>query len=201
AAVPRESGRRTACGTVVNAAGPGGGKGAALAGIDLPVEPRRRSVFVFDCREKLPNCPLIIDSSGACFRPEGRFFVGIISPPEDWEPAVADFEVNHREWEELVWPPLAHRVPALEAVKVINSWAGHYDYNTFDHNGILGPHVELDNFMLANGFSGHGIQQSPATGRGISELITYGKYRTLDLTLFGHARIVENRPVKEINVV
>ena len=79
--------------------------------------------------------------------------------------------------------------------------AGHYDYNTFDHNGIIGPHVEFDNFMLANGFSGHGIQQSPATGRGISELITYSKYRTLDLTPFGHARIVENRPAKEINVV
>jgi glycine/D-amino acid oxidase-like deaminating enzyme len=86
-------------------------------------------------------------------------------------------------------------------VKVVNSWAGHYDYNTFDHNGILGLHGDLDNFMLANGFSGHGIQQSPATGRGISELITYGAYRSLDLTSFGYARIPENRPIKELNVV
>ncbi len=200
-AVKLGDGTRITCSMAVNGAGPSAGKVARLAGVDLPVEPRRRSVFVFDCREKLPGCPLLIDSSGAFFRPEGQYFIGGISPPEDWEPKVPDFEVNHTEWEELVWPPLAHRVPALESVKVINSWAGHYDYNTFDHNGIIGPHLELDNFMLANGFSGHGIQQSPATGRGVSELITYGKFRTLDLSLFGHARIVENRPVKEINVV
>jgi glycine/D-amino acid oxidase-like deaminating enzyme len=200
-AVKLGDGTRIACGIAVNAAGPSGGKVARLAVVDLPVEPRRRSVFVFDCREKLPGLPLLIDASGAFFRPEGQYFIGGISPPEDWEPEVPDFEVNHAEWDDLVWPPLAHRVPALEAVKVVRSWAGHYDYNTFDHNGILGPHVELDNFMLANGFSGHGIQQSPASGRGISELITYGKYRSLDLSTFGHARIVENRPVKEINVV
>ncbi len=200
-AVKLGDGTRIACNIAVNAAGPSAGKVARLAGVDLPVEPRRRSVFVFDCREKLPGCPLLIDGSGAFFRPEGQYFIGGISPPEDREPAVPDFEVDHTEWDDLVWPPLAHRVPALAAVKVINSWAGHYDYNTFDHNGILGPHVELDNFMLANGFSGHGIQQSPATGRGISELIAYGQYRSLDLTLFGHARIVENRPVKEISVV
>ncbi len=194
-------GTRIACGIAVNAAGPSAGKVARLAGVDLPVEPRRRSVFVFDCREKLPGCPLLIDGSGAFFRPEGQYFIGGISPPEDWEPKVPDFEVNHAEWDELVWPPLAHRVPALAAVKVVRSWAGHYDYNTFDHNGIIGPHLELDNFMLANGFSGHGIQQSPATGRGVSELITYGKFRTLDLSTFSHRRIVENRPVQEINVV
>ena len=167
-AVKLGDGTRLACGIAVNAAGPSAGKVAALAGVDLPVEPRRRSVFVFDCRDKLPGCPLLIDGSGAFFRPEGQYFIGGISPPEDWEPKVPDFEVNFTEWDDLVWPPLAHRVPALAAVKVINSWAGHYDYNTFDHNGIIGPHVEFDNFMLANGFSGHGIQQSPATGRGIS---------------------------------
>lgn len=200
-AVRLGDGTRIACGIAVNAAGPSAGKVARLAGVDLPVEPRRRSVFVFDCRDKLPDCPLLIDTSGAFFRPEGQYFIGGISPPEDWEPKVPDFEVNFTEWDDLVWPPLAHRVPALAAVKVVRSWAGHYDYNTFDHNGIIGPHVDLDNLMLANGFSGHGIQQSPATGRGVSELITYGKFRTLDLSIFGHSRIVENRPVKEINVV
>jgi len=194
-------GTRLACGIAVNAAGPSAGKVAALAGVDLPVEPRRRCVFVFDCREKLPNCPLVIDASGAFFRPEGKFFIGGISPPEEREPAVPDFEVDYSEWDELVWPPLARRVPALEAVKIVNAWAGHYDYNTFDHNGILGPHPDIDNLLFANGFSGHGIQQSPATGRGVSELIAYGRYRSLDLTPFGYARIPENRPVKELNVV
>jgi len=200
-AVKLADGTRLACGIAVNAAGPSAGKVAALAGVHLPVEPRRRCVFVFDCREKLPGCPLLIDASGAFFRPEGKFFIGGISPPEEREPEVPDFEVDYTEWDELVWPPLAQRVPALEAVKIVNAWAGHYDYNTFDHNGILGPHPEIENFLFANGFSGHGIQQSPATGRGISELIAYGRYRSLDLTPFGYSRIPEKRPVKELNVV
>lgn len=200
-AVRLADGTRIACGVAVNAAGPSAGKVAALAGVDLPVEPRRRCVFVFDCREKLPNCPLLIDASGAFFRPEGQYFVGGISPPPERDPKIPDFEVDYSEWDDLVWPRLAHRVPALAAVKVINAWAGHYDYNTFDHNGILGPHSEIDNFMLANGFSGHGIQQSPATGRGISELITYGAYRTLDLKPLAYSRIPENRPIKELNIV
>ena len=200
-AVRLADGTRIACGIAVNAAGPSAGKVAALAGVDLPVEPRRRCVFVFDCREKLPNCPLLIDASGAFFRPEGQYFVGGISPPPERDPKIPDFEVDYSEWDDLVWPRLAHRVPALAAVKVINAWAGHYDYNTFDHNGILGPHSEIDNFMLANGFSGHGIQQSPATGRGISELITYGAYRTLDLKPLAYSRIPENRPIKELNIV
>jgi FAD-dependent oxidoreductase domain-containing protein 1 len=201
AAVRLADGSRLICGAAVNAAGPSAGKIAALAGVRLPVEPRRRCVFVFDCRETLPNCPLLIDCSGAYFRPEGRFFIGGISPPPEREPAVPDFEVDYSEWDDLVWPALAHRVPALNAVKIVNAWAGHYDYNTFDQNGILGPHPDVENFLFANGFSGHGIQQSPATGRGISEWIAYGRYLSLDLTPFGYARIPENRPVKELNVV
>ena len=200
-ALKLSGGGRLACAIAVNAAGPSAGKVAALAGVHLPVEPRRRCVFVFDCREKLPGCPLLIDASGAFFRPEGQYFIGGISPPPELEPEVPDFEVNYSEWDDLVWPPLAHRVPALEAVKVVNSWAGHYDYNTFDQNGILGPHIEIDNFLLANGFSGHGIQQSPATGRGIAELIAHGAYRTIDLTPFSQRRIVENWPIQELNVV
>jgi glycine/D-amino acid oxidase-like deaminating enzyme len=109
--------------------------------------------------------------------------------------------VDYSEWDELIWPALAHRVPAFNAVKVVNAWAGHYDYNTFDQNGILGPHPDIENFLFANGFSGHGIQQSPATGRAIAELIAYGRYRSLDLTPFAYERIRENRPVKELNVV
>src|SRR5262249_61684248 len=102
-AVKFGDGTRLACGIAVNAAGPSAGKVARLAGVDLPVEPRRRSVFGFDCREKLPGCPLVIAGSGAFFRPEGHDFLGGISPPEDWEPKVPDFEGNHREGDELVW--------------------------------------------------------------------------------------------------
>jgi glycine/D-amino acid oxidase-like deaminating enzyme len=72
--------------------------------------------------------------------------------------------VQHQEWEEMVWPALARRVPAFEAAKVVNSWAGYYEYNTFDQNGIVGRHPEIDSIVFATGFSGHGIQQSPAVG-------------------------------------
>jgi glycine/D-amino acid oxidase-like deaminating enzyme len=186
---------------IVIAAGPWSGEVAALAGIALPVEPRRRSVFVFDCREALPLLPLTIDPSGVWFRREGRFHIGGTTPAEGNDPPGALLEVQHQEWEEMVWPALAHRVPAFEAAKVVNAWAGYYEYNTFDQNGIVGRHPEIDSIVFATGFSGHGIQQSPAVGRAVAELIVHGDYRTLNLSPFGYERISAGRPIRELNVV
>jgi len=187
--------------TIVLAAGPQSGEVAARAGIALPVEPRRRSVFVFDCREKLPLLPLTIDPSGVWFRPEGRFYLAGTTPSEGNDPPGAPLEVQHEEWDEMVWPVLAERVPAFEAAKVVNSWAGWYEYNTFDQNGIVGRHSEIESLIFATGFSGHGIQQSPAVGRAVAELIVHGSYRTLDLLPFGYERISTGRPIRELNVV
>jgi glycine/D-amino acid oxidase-like deaminating enzyme len=92
-------------------------------------------------------------------------------------------------------------VPQFEAIRVTSSWAGHYAYNSLDHNAVLGPHTEIDNFVFANGFSGHGLQQSPAVGRGIAELILYGRYRTLDLSDFSYQRIEESRPLLETAII
>jgi FAD-dependent oxidoreductase domain-containing protein 1 len=200
-AIKLGDGTRLACGIAVNAAGPSAGKVAALAGVDLPVEPRRRCVFVFDCREKLPLLPLTIDPSGVWFRPEGRFYLGGTTPAEGNDPPGAPLEVQHAEWDELVWPVLAARVPAFEAAKVVNAWAGYYEYNTFDQNGIVGRHPGIDSIVFATGFSGHGIQQSPAVGRAVAELIVHGGYRTLDLLPFAYERISAGRPVRELNVV
>ena len=86
-------------------------------------------------------------------------------------------------------------------IKVINSWAGHYAYNTLDQNAILGPHTKLRNFIFMNGFSGHGLQQSPAMGRGIAELIAYGEYRSLDLRPFGYGRIERSEKLVEKAVI
>src|SRR5262249_54081121 len=135
--VTLRSGRGIEARTIVIAAGPWSGEVAALAGIALPVEPRRRSVFVFDCRESLPPLPLTIDPSGVWFRPEGRFWIGGTTPATGNDPPDAPLEVQHQEWEEMVWPVLANRVPAFEAAKVVNAWAGYYEYNTFDQNGIV----------------------------------------------------------------
>jgi FAD-dependent oxidoreductase domain-containing protein 1 len=195
------SGQTIEARTIVIAAGPWSGQVAALAGIALPVEPRRRSVFVFDCREKLPQLPLTIDTSGVWFRPEGRFYLGGGSPAKGNDPAEPPLEVQHHEWDDIVWPSLAHRVPAFEAAKVVNSWAGYYEYNTFDQNGIVGRHPQIESLIFATGFSGHGIQQSPAVGRAVAELIVHGDYRSLNLSPFGYERISAGRPVRELNVV
>jgi glycine/D-amino acid oxidase-like deaminating enzyme len=186
---------------MVNAAGPRARLVAAMAGVRLPVEARCRSVFVLDCRQDLPACPLVIDTSGVWFRPEGRQFIAGLSPPEERDAETFELEVDHAQFEEEIWPALAHRVPAFESLKVTSSWAGHYEYNTFDQNGIVGPHPDVPNLFLANGFSGHGLQQSPAVGRAISEWIAYGGWRTLDLTPLSVERILANRPLIERNVI
>lgn len=207
--VTLKSGAVVKAGTIVNASGPRAALTARMAGLDIPVEPRKRTLFVFDCAEtpegtagvNQGRLPLMIDPSGVFCRPEGRFFLTGCPPVEDPAADWDDFEPRYEEFEEIIWPALAERSPAFEAIKVLNQWAGHYDFNTLDHNLVVGRHPVVRNFVFANGFSGHGLQQGPATGRGVSELIVYGEYRTLDLTEVGYERIVENRPFLEKAVI
>jgi FAD-dependent oxidoreductase domain-containing protein 1 len=183
----------------VNAAGPWAASIARMAGIDLPVHARRRCVFVFSCAQPIDRCPLVIDPSGLWFRPEGRGF--ICGMPPELEIDDQPLEVEHSQWQEQLWPRLAQRVPAFEALRQHAAWAGYYEYNSFDHNAILGPHPACDNLYFANGFSGHGMQQAPAVGRGLAELICSGRYQTLDLAELGFERILGNRPLLERNVI
>ncbi len=201
--VELEDGRQFKCGNLVNAAGPRASNVAAMAGLALPVEPRKRIVYVIDCREKekITNCPLVIDTSGVWVRPEGEFFITGMSPPSEQDPACFDFNITYDIFEDIIWPTLAERIPTFEAIKVVNAWAGHYAYNTLDQNAIVGAHPEVSNFYFANGFSGHGLQQSPAVGRGIAELISSGHYTTLDLSDLCFERIIENRPLLEANII
>ncbi len=204
-AVRLADGTRIACGALINAAGPWAGMLARLAGVDLPVAPRKRYVYVLDLRAPPPGlaaAPLTVDSSGIWFRPEGRTFIAGRSPDPADEPADADLErIDHDYFDNAIWPGLAARVPAFEAAKVINAWAGLYDYNTLDQNGIVGRHPQLANLYLANGFSGHGLQQAPAVGRAIAELIVHGRFVTLDLTRLGFERIARGEPLAEVNVI
>ncbi|ARM92116.1 FAD dependent oxidoreductase protein (plasmid) [Rhizobium sp. CIAT894] len=196
------SGQTIGCGTMVNTSGTNGRNVARMAGLDIPIEPRRRSLFVVDCRTPLEGkVGLTIDPTGVFFRPEGKFYLVATYPKHDPEVDPNDFDVMHAEFDDEIWPTLANRVPAFEAIKVVNSWAGHYDYCVLDHNVVLGPHTEVGNFLFANGFSGHGLQQSPAMGRGLSELITYGSFKTLDLSPFGYERVAANRPFLEDAVI
>ncbi len=143
---------------------------------------------------------MVIDPSGAYFHPEGEGFIGGIQPPADQDPECFDYDVTHNLFDDLLWPILAERVPAFEALRCEHAWAGHYDYNTFDQNVILGHHPDIENMVYANGFSAHGMQQSPAVGRGLAELIEFGKYQSLDLSRMGWERILNNQPIVEQNV-
>lgn len=198
--VTLKSGRKIACATLVNAAGTGAAALSAQVGVVLPQESRKRCVFYFTCPEKIADCPMVIDPSGAYFHPEGEGFIGGIQPPQDQDPECFDYDVQHELFDELLWPILAARVPAFEALRCEHAWAGHYDYNTFDQNVILGYHPAVENMVYANGFSGHGMQQSPAVGRGLAELIEFGKYRSLDLSRMSWERVLNNQPIVEQNV-
>ncbi|SEB16561.1 NAD(P)/FAD-dependent oxidoreductase [Paraburkholderia sartisoli] len=200
--VVASNGETYACDVVVDAAGAWSRTVAAMVGIDIPVFARRRSIFNVSSPAQLARCPLLIDPSGVYFRPEGKSFICGTSPAADNDPDDLPLdEVDHALFDDVIWPTLAHRVPQFEALRVQNCWSGYYEYNVFDQNAIIGHHPDVDNCIFANGFSGHGLQQGPATGRGISELILHGRYTTLDLSSLGFARVLENRPIVEKNVV
>ncbi|XP_032937771.1 FAD-dependent oxidoreductase domain-containing protein 1 [Catharus ustulatus] len=200
-----------ACAIVVNAAGAWAGKLLEAEGLpkglckpSLPIQPRKRYVFTWHC----PNgpglsCPFLVDTSGAYFRRDGFAgnYLGGMSPPEEEEPDPSDLSVDHNYFQEQVWPRLARRVPAFKSLQVRGSWAGYYDYNTFDQNAVLGPHPQVENMFFATGFSGHGLQHAPAAGRAVAELVIKGQYETLDLRRLGWDRLVAGEPLQEHGVV
>ena len=196
------SGTCVGCGVVVNAAGPRAARVARMAGLDLPVEPRKRCLFVVDAQDPLDRpLPLTITPEGYHVRSERRFYLCGVYPEPDEAADFDDFDVVHEEFEEKLWPVLAARIPAFEAIKVVNAWACHYAMNTLDHNAVIGPHPELPNFLFCNGFSGHGVQQSPAMGRGIAELVVHGAFRALDLSELGYERVARGEPFLEKAVI
>ncbi|WP_417694764.1 NAD(P)/FAD-dependent oxidoreductase [Roseibium sp.] len=192
-------------GALINCAGASGGASLCRqVGLDLPIHTRKRCVFTFECREPLPDFPMLIDTTGTYVRPEGpNGFLCGSAPAAGDDPDVAtdDFDVNHTLFEEHIWPTLAERVPAFEAIRPGRAWAGHYDMNLFDYNAFIGAVPGLDNFYLALGFSGHGLQQSPAVGRGLAELVSTGGYQSMDLSSLGLQRYFDKQPLIERNVV
>jgi glycine/D-amino acid oxidase-like deaminating enzyme len=197
------SGEVIACGQVLNASGPRAIETAKMAGVTVPVEPRKRFSWIFSAQHPLDrDLPLTIDPSGVHVRENGggTYQCGghsEIDPAVDYD----DFHMDHSIWENHVWPILATRIPQFEAIKVQSEWGGHYAYNTFDHNTIMGPHTTVENFFFLNGFSGHGLQQSPAMGRGTAEIMVHGAYRTLDMNPFNFERIAQNSPIIEKAII
>jgi glycine/D-amino acid oxidase-like deaminating enzyme len=173
-----------------------------MAGFALPVEPRRRFSFMFSAQTPLEQeLPLTIDPTGVHFLRHGAYYLAGCAPDPDVAVAPDNFEMDLTIWQDKVWPALAHRVPAFEAVRVEREWVGHYAYNILDANAVIGPHPDMPNFYFMNGFSGHGLQQSPAMGRGIAEHIISGAYQTLDLGAFGFHRVLAQKPFLETAVI
>jgi len=163
------------------------------------VHARRRTVFVLSCPQPLPDCPLVIDPSNFWFRPEGGYFIAGTAPDPDADDL--PLEPNLAEFSEALWTRMAHRVPAFEELRVERAWAGYYEMNLFDANAIIGAHPSAPNLWFANGFSGHGMQQAPAAGRAVAELILRGRFETLDLSPLGFERLIGGRPLREANVI
>jgi len=189
-----ESGERRPGDIFINAANCHAPEICAMVGMKVPIEPLKRQVFYFDTQAEIGTLPGVRDHNRVSTRSEGAGYItGMTllgaSTGFDWT-------LRHEEFEDHVWPRLAHRFPAFEALKVQSGWVGHYDQNQFDGNAIIGPWTgQLDNFILVAGFSGHGLQHGPALGRGIAELILEGGYRSIDLSIFDYKRLADNRPI------
>ena len=184
---------------VLNCAGAWAGEIAKTAGVEIPVVPVKRQVFAVDPQIKQDTLPrLTVLPSGLYIAKEAGGVLFVSKTMAD-DPVGFDFNWDDKRFMEIVWPEMAEFNPQLETLKLIRGWAGLYASNTMDANAILGEWPELKGLYLANGFSGHGFQQAAAVGRHMSELMT-GKQPSLDLSIFGPERVLENKPI-QVNVI
>jgi sarcosine oxidase subunit beta len=176
---------------VVNAAGPAAARVGRLAGLELPVHPRRRHIFFTEPFPEIPGpVPLTSDvTSGFYFRKEME---QVLLSPGDVEDIGEDFNVP-MDWgkvEEAVQKAI-HRLPIIEHARIAGGWAGLRPLTPDDH-AIIGWAPGAEGFFLAVGFGGHGFQHSPATGRYVAEWLVDGK-PSLDLSLFDPSRFTRGR--------
>lgn len=191
-------GRQLRADIFINACGAWSAQLLRGIGIDLPVSARKRDVFVFSCARPPSGMPMVWDTSGLWFRPEGSSFLCGLAPLED--PDDAELIPDYARFDEELWPLLAGRVTAFESIRLTSAWSGYYEFCSFDQNGFVGPVSGCNNLLLACGFSGHGMQHAPAVGRGIAELIVHGGYRSLMLEPLHHSRIAADAPLVEQQV-
>ena len=195
-----ESGDKVAGDIIVNVAGAWGPKISEMVGMKVPVEPLSRNTFYFDIRGQIETMPLTNCPSGVTFRQEGAGFTA--GQTDRNVPFGFDWEVKHQMFDDVFWPYLAHRVPAFEALQVKRGWAGHYAYNRMDGCTIIGKYIGgLDNFYVATGFTGAGLQKGPAIGRAMTELLLDGGYQTLDLSRMSYQRVLDEEPLIEAGFV
>jgi sarcosine oxidase subunit beta len=186
---------------VVNAAGPWAAAVAKLANVELPVQPLRRQIVKTEPFEQLSSgLPMVIDmSSGFHFRPEGSSFLLAWPDPEQTYGFRTDFDYG---FIEKILTRAVNRVPVFADVEVNprRCWAGMYEM-TPDHHAIIGRAPGVNGMFLANGFSGHGVMHSPATGKIVSELIVSGASSFTDATMLRAERFAEGNLLEETAVL
>lgn len=197
--VELSDGRELAGDLFVNAGGAWCAPLARTVGVELPVRPRRRSAFVVSCPTAIPDLPILIDSSGVYLRREQDHFLCIVSPSAEQDLDDLPLDPNFAEFEDIIWPTLAERIPAFEALRVEHTWAGYYEYNVLDQNGLVGQSGPVNSFVAA-GFSGHGMMHSPGVGRAMAELLRFGEFRSIDLSPLSPARLLSGELVVEEGV-
>ena len=171
---------------VVNAAGPAAARIGRLAGLDLPVHPRRRHIFFTEPFPEIPGPMPITTDRGSGFYCRKELDAVLFSPGDVED--IGDDRVAAMDWgkvEEAVRKAV-HRLPVLERARVAGGWAGLRPLTPDDH-AIIGPAPGVEGFFLAVGFGGHGFQHSPATGRLVAEWLVDGR-PSMDLSLFDPAR-------------
>jgi len=184
---------------VVNTCGAWSNDLASKIGLALPIRARRRSAFVVSCPTPIPDFPILVDTSRIYVRPEQNHFLCTHSPKPEDDLDDLPLDPDCHQFDDVIWPTLAERIPVFEALRLERAWAGYYEYNTIDQNGIVGK-TEIENLFVAAGFSGHGLMHSAGVGRGLAELIAHGEYRSIDLSQLSPNRFAEGRQIVETGV-
>jgi sarcosine oxidase, subunit beta len=197
---------RTAAGdvraaVVVDAAGPYAARVAALVGVDLPVAPVRRHLLISGpCPSLPPLIPMTIDAdSGVLIRREGNRVLVAYSNPD--EPAGFNTAFDP-DFPLRVAEPLEARFPAVAeaGLDIRRSWAGLYEV-TPDHHAVLGPADGVPGFLVAGGFSGHGVMHAPAAGRAVAEMIVRGRSESVDVAALALGRFARGEAIHETMVL
>jgi FAD-dependent oxidoreductase domain-containing protein 1 len=199
--ITTDKGSTISCNIIVNAAGPHAPVVGKMAGIDLPIDPTRRMVYLFDPKEKFYyELPFVFNTDRELwFRHEtGKMILAGKNIPE--APGF-NFNWDREFFMEHVWPAMAKRMSVLETGKLIRGWAGLYALNRIDQNAIIGQLGDVQGFYGAVGFSGHGLMQSPAVGKCMSELLQFGEYQSVDLSCFAFGRFKTGKLVLEDEIV
>src|SRR5882724_8756857 len=186
---------------VVNAAGPWAAEVARLAGADLPVAPLRRQLVPTEPFDGLPQrFPMVIDmSTGFHFRREGKGILLAWNDPEETPGFKNEFDSS---FIEKILTHAADRVPRLAEAEVNprRAWAGLYEM-TPDHHAVIGPAPDVQGLYFVNGFSGHGVMHSPASGRIAADLVLNGDCNLFDVYALNVDRFVKGRPLEETAIL